>query len=329
MKNIKDLKEDILNKSAGHIFVFNGEEWAIKKHYIEKIAEDYKVVRYLTDTLELSNTLVSRSLLKRKTLYVVPHDNDFLKASKKEIENVLSRVKNSTDGVIWVFSTEIPKSFITHFDEYITEFEEVEEDIFEQLIRHEVSISPDHIKLLSKNCRRNYGTALMEIDKIKNYAQHENVSFDTAFEDLYINKLLIEEKEIFNCQEFMNNVLAKNFTGLRHSLQCLYESGFENVWYHLEEMVQDFKILYCFVRYGKWEGAKRAYNVEGLFWGRVKEIRDTVLHWSDDRQGKCLDPWTEDEIQWIICKLSESDTLVKQGKITDREVIENMFYYYL
>ena len=111
MRNIKDLKEDILNGNAGHIFVFNGEEWAIKKHYIDKIGEDYKVVKYISDTIELSNILSSRSLLKRKTLYVVPHDNDFLKASKKEIENLLGRAKNSTDGFVWVYSTEIPKSF--------------------------------------------------------------------------------------------------------------------------------------------------------------------------------------------------------------------------
>ena len=68
MKNIKDLKEDILNKTAGNLFVFDGFEWAIKKHYIEKISEDYKSVKYVNDTVELSASVSTKSLFKKKQI---------------------------------------------------------------------------------------------------------------------------------------------------------------------------------------------------------------------------------------------------------------------
>lgn len=327
MKNIKDLKESILNKTAGNLFVFNGDEWAIKKHYIDKIAEDYKVVKYLDDTVDLANNMVSRGLFKKKTLYIVPHDLEFLKSSAKEFDSIIGKIKNSSNGAIWIYSAEIPKTFISHFDDYITEFEEVEEDIFKELILHEISLMPSHVNLLCKNCKRNYGMALMEIDKIKSYAQHENVSNDVAFDDLYMNGLLNIEKDKFDCQEFMNHFLIGDFTGLYHSLKCLYDSNFENVWYHLEEMITDLKILYCFVKYGKWEGANRAYNVEHLFWGRTKELRDAILPWDSVNRSKCLVPWSAEDIQWFIMNLSKYDVMVKQGQITDREVIENIFYY--
>lgn len=329
MKNIKDLKECILNKTAGNLFVFNGEEWAIKKHYIDKIAEDYKAVRYVRDTVELSENIVSKGLFKKKTLYVVPHDLDFLKATSKEFENILTRAKSSTNGVVWIYSAELPKPFITHFDEYITEFEEVEEDIFQELVLHEIKLLPDHIKKLSVNCKRNYGVALLEIDKIKNYAQHEKVSNDVAFDDLYLNGILNIEKDKFSCQEFMNHFMRQDFCGLAKSIACLRETNYENVWYHLEEMVSDLKILYCFVKYGKWDGARHAYDVEHLFWGRIKEIRDVVIPWDEHNRAKCLLNWQEDDIQYLIYKLSEYDSLVKQGKMTDKEVIESLFYYYV
>lgn len=327
MKNIKDLKESILNKSAGNLFVFNGNEWAIKKHYIEKISEGYKVTKYLNDTVELSNNMVSKGLFKKKTLYVVPHDLDFLKSSGKEFDEIIRKIKNSENGVVWIYSSEIPKTFLTHFDEYMTEFEEVEEDIFKELILHDISLMPDHLEKLCINCKRNYGMALMEIDKIKNYAQFENVSNDVAFEDLYISGILNIEKDKFNCQEFMNHFLIGDFKGLSHSLQCLYDTNFKDVWYHLEEMVQDLKIAYCFVKYGKWDGAKRAYDVEHLFWGRIKELRDTIAFSTIDYKTTCNIPWSEEDLQWLILNLSRYDSLVKQGKITDREVIENIFYY--
>lgn len=327
MKNIKDLKEDILNNTAGNLFVFNGEEWAVKKHYINKIAEGYNKVRYIDNTSELSDAVATRSLFKKKTLYVVSHDLDFLELSAKEYDNIIKRVLESKDGAIWVYSAKIPKTFLTHFDNYITEFDVVEEDIFEQLVLHEISLMPDHISTLAKNCNRNYGMALMEIDKIKNYAQYENVSNDVAFEDLYLCGILNVEKDKFDCKEFMNNLLAQNYRGLGHSLKCLYDNNFENAWYHLEEIITDFKIVYCFVKYGKRDGASRAFESEHLYWGRVKEIRDCVLSWDEHNWNKCTTPWEPEDLQWIIMKLSGYDADVKQGKMTNKEVIENIFYY--
>ena len=328
MKNIKDLKEDILNKTAGNLFVFNGEEWAIKKHYINKIAEDYKKVKYVKDTFELSDSMVSKDLFKRKTLYVVPHDLEFLKATTQEFESMIKRILSSTDGAIWVYSTEIPKQFASHFDKYMTDFEVVEPDIFEQLVLHEIHLLPNHVQYLCHHCNRNYGLALMEIDKIKNYAQSEGVSNDVAFEDLLMNKMLVEEKDKFNCSEFMNHFLIGDFRGLAPSLKCLYDTNFENIWFYLEEMVQDLKIAYCFVKYGKYEGAKIAFDSEHLFWGRIKELRDSILFTTDGyKKPICLIPYDAECLQWLILQLSGYDNLAKQGKITGREVIENMFYY--
>lgn len=336
MKNIKDLKDDILNKNVGNLFVFGGNEWAIKKHYINKIAEDYKVVKYLDDSIALSESMSTRGLLQRKTLYIVPHDFDFLKSSAKDFENLIKRILNSKNGAIWIYSFDIqdddkehktyPKTFLTYFDDYITEFEEVEEDIFYELIAHEISLLPQHSRLLCKSCKRNYGTALLEIDKIKNYAESQKVSYDVAFEDLYRNGILNIEKEEFNCSEFMNSLLTLNMDGISKNLKRLYDCNFENVWYHLEEMVQDLKIAYCLKKYGYWKGSDIAFNNKKLYWGRIKEIRDLG---GRDEYGKPIlnIVWDENVLQMLILNLSMYDYKVKQGSITSKDVIENIFYY--
>ena len=43
-----------------------------------------------------------------------------------------------------------------------------------------------------------YEVTAKEIDKIKNYAQHEKVSNDVAFDDLYLNGILNIEKDIYH-----------------------------------------------------------------------------------------------------------------------------------
>lgn len=334
MKNIKDLKEDILNKTAGNLFVFDGFEWAIKKHYIEKISEDYKSVKYVNDTVELSASVSTKSLFKKKTLYVVPHDLDFLKATGKEIDELIRKIQAGDNGVIWVYSVDknkegqcgLPKTFLTHFDKFITEFDEVEEDIFKELIEHDINLLPKNVKILCKNCKRNYGMALMEIDKIKNYAEKEQVSNDIAFEDLYNNKMLNIEKDKFDCTYFMNCLLVGDWDGISKCLKCLYDSDFKDSWYHLEEIVQDLKIAYCIKKYGYYEGSSIAYNSRRLFWGRIKEIRDLG---GKDKHGRPIVAimWDCETIQRLILNLSRYDSLVKTGAISEKEVIENIFYY--
>ena len=169
--------------------------------------------------------------------------------------------------------------------------------------------------MLYHNCKGNYGFAMIEVDKVKNYAEHEHLSLDSAFDELYMNKMLTIENEPFNCDKFMEDLLLRNDIELGKDLKCLYDVDFKDSWYNLESMVNDLKIAYCILKYGKFKGSSYAYESEHLYWGRVKQIREFNIALSLD------------DIQRLILSLSRYDSMVKQGQITNKEVIENIFYY--
>ena len=315
MKNIKDLKEDILAKKSGNIFIFTGEEWAIKKHYINKIAEEYEALKYVDDTIEVSEYISTKSAFKKKTLYIVIQDLEFLKGSKKEFENLKIRLQNSRDGVIWTYTETPTKVFTEIFGDYITPFDIVDIEIFRELLEHDTTLNTRHIDMLYHNCKGNYGFAMIEVDKVKNYAEHEHLSLDSAFDELYMNKMLTIENEPFNCDKFMEDLLLRNDIELGKDLKCLYDVDFKDSWYNLESMINDLKIAYCILKYGKFKGSSYAYESEHLYWGRVKQIREFNIALSLD------------DIQRLILSLSRYDSMVKQGQITNKEVIENIFYY--
>ena len=165
--------------------------------------------------------------------------------------------------------------------------------------------------MLYHNCKGNYGFAMIEVDKVKNYAEHEHLSLDSAFDELYMNKMLTIENEPFNCDKFMEDLLLRNDIELGKDLKCLYDVDFKDSWYNLESMVNDLKIAYCILKYGKFKGSSYAYESEHLYWGRIKQIREFNIALSLD------------DIQRLILSLSRYDSMVKQGQITNKDVIIN------
>ena len=62
MKNLKDLKEEIINKQFQHFYVFYGEDYGLRDHYIKEIAKQFNV-SHTTIILHLNKLGIKRRTL--------------------------------------------------------------------------------------------------------------------------------------------------------------------------------------------------------------------------------------------------------------------------
>ena len=69
MKELRILKNEMRNKQYGHFYVFTGEDWGLKKHYISYISSIYDDISGLDDTATVNGMLgkiVDKNGLKKK-----------------------------------------------------------------------------------------------------------------------------------------------------------------------------------------------------------------------------------------------------------------------
>ena len=129
MKNLKDLKEEILNNQINNFYVFYGEDFGLRKHYIDYLNKKFNKKLVIMHVSDLSDNMTGRNLFKLKTLYVIPQDLDFLKERKDKVSAFINKI-DKDDCIILDYDMDITNSnFFKNFEEYITYFPEVEDNI--------------------------------------------------------------------------------------------------------------------------------------------------------------------------------------------------------
>ena len=70
--NLQELQKQIINKQLDNLYVFIGEEIAIQKIYINKIAEVKNLeIQYVEEYKQIYNSLKVNNLFNTKKLYIV------------------------------------------------------------------------------------------------------------------------------------------------------------------------------------------------------------------------------------------------------------------
>lgn len=188
MKMLQSLKEEILNNKINKVYVFYGEDYGLRKHYINKLAENYTEVKVIDDAFKLGEVSSNNSLFEVPTLYIVYNDIEFAKANKTHIDTFLSKI--GKDKLI-IFDYEDLSETTTLFKEYpdlITNFSNVKDNIALEFVDSEVTLNQSSKEELAFNCNNNYNSILLETDKIKNYKLANNLSEQKSFEELSIRR---------------------------------------------------------------------------------------------------------------------------------------------
>lgn len=71
MKQLKDLKDELLNNKINNLYIFYGEDYGLRHHYINKLKESFDVVEFVDNAENISKTSTGIGLFKRKILYLI------------------------------------------------------------------------------------------------------------------------------------------------------------------------------------------------------------------------------------------------------------------
>lgn len=267
MKSLLDLKRELKNGELNNLYVFTGEEVAIRKIYYEKIAELNGKLKYVETVENLYKELDKKSLFKTKTTYVVYNDFDFLRQKDKVYDRL---IKLAEKNVIVLVFDEIPEksSFKKYFDDYITIFNKVTDDVAMKYIHKQCPKLMDQL-LISKiafNCDNDYGAIIEEMDKYNHLTNNGNDAIDAlAYATIFFDREVVP-----TTREFADHFITINREEIAKNLKVLKK---QNILAYLPELYNTVSICLYFKIYGKWDGGSAAYNA-GEYWGRIKQLRD-------------------------------------------------------
>lgn len=312
MRKLEDLKKDLLQDKLDKFYVFYGEDFGIRKHYIQKIATYFSTEpRYIDDFNAIKVSGRTKSLFgPTEELVVIYDDEEFAKQPEREIQKFIDNLRQYT--CIFVYEEPLESSnLFKHFDQYITNFPVVQDNIGIEFVKSEVDLGSSDTEKLAHNCYNNYSNILLESDKIKEYSQAKNVSNQVAYETLDIKNQLLDRIDKFNVNEFMDDVLMGNSRNLAY-WYVVVKADIDKFIYSLVPMFNDFLIAALVKEHGKYDGSSLAYEFK-LNWGRAKTIREMNIVYNHKYLFECA------------YKVACIDSDIKSGRL-EREKVIDYFY---
>jgi len=311
MKNLKDLKEDILNNKIEKFYVFYGEDYGLRHHYIQEIGKHFDKIDPVYDMENFVKQQTGGGLFKKKRLLVAHGEVDFAKQKPFQIQSFISKLVDDT--FILCFEQELPSTTLwKDFNDYITYFPIVDDKISLQFVDSELSLNQKSKEELAGNCLKNYNNILLEADKIRNYAQAKGISEQAAYDILDDKQQLLYEYEEFHSYNLMNDLLKGNINSLSYWHNVVKANFQEEFWIAMESIMNDYIIAYLIVQNGRFNGGNKAYDL-GLPWFRIKMIRDFAI------------PYSAQYLLETAFKISKLDNDIKTGKIEK----EKLFDYFM
>lgn len=308
MKKLEDLKNDILNNRFQQFYVFYGEDYGIRRHYIKKLGENFQKVSMVSSCQAITDKTVVKSLFSIKELCIIYNDLEFPRKDINYIKTFIERLGVYT--IILVYEEPLESSTLwKHFSEYITYFPVVQDNVAVEFVEDEVKLLEADTRNLSHNCKNNYNNILLEADKIRSYADAKGMSEQNSYEVLTDKQQLLEELESYNPNLFTEDVLTGMHTNIAYWTYIIKQQDVDKFYYTLTSVFYDYLIAHLIKKYGKYDGSSRAYRY-GLPWGRAKILRELNIIYDADY---LLD---------TAYRIAEIDKNVKTGKLAREDLID-------
>ncbi len=299
---LQSLKAQIKSGKLQNVYVFSGPEIAIQDIYIQQMAKksNRNVVRFF-DTSELIQRIKFRSIIKTAQISVLRDCKEFLTDDKLN-ELVLNEKRKNDDIFIFVYSTidKRTKFYKSHSD-MIIEFEHLKTETLVKYIQKEIDLSDRAAEILSEICANDYSRILLEIDKIKCFANSNtnNVNMNKVF------KCLLEDGTIYQPPydavfDFVDAVLKQKYKMSFSLLEESYNSG-ESTLVLISNLYNSTKQL---LQVQSYQGNNIA-SATGLNGFQIKLAKERV--------GK----YTEEQLMRFMEILQEAEIGIKTGKIED------------
>ena len=241
--NIQELQKQIINKQFDNLYIFLGEEIAIQKIYINKIAELEELeIQYVEEYKQIHNSLKVNNLFNTKKLYIILDDLDISKQ-----ENVWQNINPNENILIFKYNNLDKRSkFYKQFEDRIVEFEKLSDEVLTKYIQKDLpNMYNENCKKLIDICNNNYNQILLEIDKIK---QFDNLYGDKEYNKINNIFLDLEHKGAFHKEisditfTFIEKVLKRDIKQVYDLQKKLKQIGESNIKL-LSLLYNNFKIV--------------------------------------------------------------------------------------
>lgn len=218
--NLMELKSSMANKDIHNLYIFYGAEYAILEIYVKKLKDIVggQYVQY-DDVASLYRTLDKKDMFgSQKKFVLIREDKDFLTSESmwKDFESKLS--KKDITLVLKYSSIDQRSKFSKAFSDRMTEFTYLSKEVLTKYIKKEIDITDSCCQYLCDITHNDYGRILLEVDKVKNYAQIKCISDMDAFKECY-------NENVFHCDvegevyDLVNAIMIRSIKDIHYLLQ--------------------------------------------------------------------------------------------------------------
>lgn len=220
-----ELKQDIINHTLKHFYIFVGDEIGIMNIYLEKMSNTIQLSPQRVDSVQEVYTNLGSSLFgKTDGFYIVREDKDFMKSDT-------SNLIGDLDGSYLILLCEKTDSRLKFFKDYkdnTVVFEKLAPEVLKRYIFRECNLSETGLNMLCDLTDCSYDVSMLECDKINQLAKYGNITVREAF-GILLTQGAIYHKEEYDVFKFTDAVLNRRFTDALHIASVLSDSGVQSV----------------------------------------------------------------------------------------------------
>ena len=173
-----EIKGHLLNGTVPNFLIFCGDEREVQRAYIDKIAESKNQTVKRIDGIGEALKTQGISLFSQSYCYVCSEDSEFQKT--ESAWDKISELVGANTLIYQVEKIDKRSKFYNRFEDIITTFDYMTEQVLTKHIRERSELSVDSCKLLIEICESDYSRILSELDKVARYKEISGKGWDTA-----------------------------------------------------------------------------------------------------------------------------------------------------
>ena len=220
-----ELKQDIINHTLKHFYIFVGDEIGIMNIYLENMSNTIQLSPQRVDSVQEVYTNLGSSLFGRTDgFYIVREDKDFMKS---DTENLLTDLGGSYLILLCATTDSRLKFFKTYKDSTVV-FERLAPEVLKRYIFRECNLTEHNLDMLCELTGNSYDVSMLECDKINQFAHYKNMTVNESFGVLLKNNVIHKQEE-YDVFKFTDAVINRRFKDALHIASVLSDSGVQSV----------------------------------------------------------------------------------------------------
>lgn len=307
---VQELKQLIKSDNIPNFLIFSGEEWAVKKIYINQIAKVKKLgIKYIDAVSDIASSVGSKSLFNQNYLYVCMDDKEFMTEEKLQ-QKVIN---NLSENMLILQLTSVDKrlKMLKTYKDSIVEFNALNEAVLKRYIQKEINLSDKNCAILMEACAYNYGHCLLEIDKIKRYMNYWGTDDieDHYFEDSTFKKLLEDGTLYIPPKEAL-------WDFIKAVLQNRPKQAFE---LYLGLQKSDAPTLS--ILSNLYNNTKQLLQVQTCNSSDIEKTTG-LTSWQIRNAKECINRWKAGDLVYLMRLIQQTEVNIKSGKIDEAIAVE-------